>query len=628
MKKIVSILFLYASFLQAGAQLTASADTAICNGRFVQISATGGGANYSWNPPAGLNNPNSANTIAAPTVTTTYVVTSQTQLANQFVNGDFSQGNTGFTSSYTYTTPPNNSGNAYYWVGATPSLFSGGMSNCSGDHTSGVDTNQLIADGAVVANTPVWCQTISVIPNTTYTLSGYIHPLNNTNMPGGRWTVNGTLLNGNNPPVLFPCLWTNFTATWNSGSNTSATFCVLSDRLQANGNDFAIDDLSITANVTLTDTLVITVNDNPTVNLGADTLICSSQSVTLDAGNAGAGYLWSDNSITQTISASGDGFFSVTVTDANQCTATDVIELTTYVLDAVVSTTNTTCGANNGTAAVTLNNGTSPFTYSWSDNSTGSSLTGLASGTYDVTVNDAAGCTATANGVVSSSTGGSVSITANQTQICASDSAEICAPDGYISYLWNTGQTSKCISTSLAGPYYVTVTDNGSCTATSTPVSISVYTQPPVSVSVNGDTLSAFNAVSYQWFFNGSEIPNAIDSVYVATQSGNYNVQIMDANGCYAMSNGIPIATGIESFEGNEWLEVFPNPNATGKWNLSVVERLIGKQMQVFDAAGKIVLQSTIVSRQSSVQLNVASGVYMLKIVSDGKSYWRKLVRI
>ncbi len=627
MKKSIAFVFGALVFSAVSGQLTVTPDTTICTGRYVQISASGGGASYSWSPITGLNNPNSATTIADPATTTTYVVTSQTQLPNQFVNGDFSQGNTGFTSGYTYITPPNNSGNAYYWVGATPSLFSGGMSNCSGDHTAGVDTNQLIADGAITANTPVWCQTVSVLPNVNYSLSGYIHALNNTNMPGGRWSVNGTLLTGNNPFILFPCVWYNFTATWNSGSSTSATFCVLSDHLQANGNDFAIDDLSLTANATLTDTVVITVVSAPVVNLGSDTLACTNQAIMLDAANAGATYIWSDGTMLQTMTTTQAGSISVTVTDANQCTASDTVSVARYDLSVTANSSSTTCGQNNGTATVSASNGYSPYGYLWSNSETTSGISSLTAGIYEVTVTDATGCSATAATTVNSSSTGSVTITTNTTQICASDSAEICAPSGYVSYLWNTGAVTECIAASLAGNYYVTVTDNAACSATSNGVALSVYQQPSVSVSVNGDTLTAFNATSYQWFFNGVEIPNATNAVYVATQSGNYSVQITDANGCYAVSNVIPVATGIARVESFKEIGVFPNPATDGKWHVKVSSFLVGATAEVFNAEGKMVFSTTLKSTQWPVNLNVQSGVYMLKIQDGEQVYWRKLVK-
>ena len=367
MKRILSIALLLIVAQFSFAQLVATNDTTICTGQQVQLNATGG-TTYTWTNANTLSNSTVANPVATPTGTTTYVVSSQVNTGNIFVNGDFSQGNTGFTSGYAYTLPPNIIGNPIYWVGGNPTLFSSGMVNCS-DHTAGVDTNQLIADGATVANTAVWCQTVSVVPNTVYSLSGYMHPLNNSNMPGGYWSVNGTTLSGSSPTPFIPCQWTNFTATWNSGVNTSATFCAYSNRLQANGNDFAIDDLSLTATVNYTDSVTVTVANPPVVFLGNDTSICVGSSVTLDAKNAGSTFLWNDNSTLQTLSINSASTYSVTVTNTTNCSASDFIAVNNYSLTVTPTTVNTTCGNNNGSVTLNYSGGFAPYSFVWSNSS-------------------------------------------------------------------------------------------------------------------------------------------------------------------------------------------------------------------------------------------------------------------
>ncbi|MBX2925408.1 MAG: PKD domain-containing protein [Chitinophagaceae bacterium] len=62
------------------------------------------------------------------------------------------------------------------------------------------------------------------------------------------------------------------------------------------------------------DELELTVMEVPTtVNLGNDTTVCSSSALVLDAGNPGAGYLWSTGATTQTIAVSASGTYHVTV---------------------------------------------------------------------------------------------------------------------------------------------------------------------------------------------------------------------------------------------------------------------------------------------------------------------------
>ncbi|MBK7148978.1 MAG: hypothetical protein IPH78_09180 [Bacteroidetes bacterium] len=105
----------------------------ICLGDSAQLSATGG-LIYTWTSAAGLSNTGIANPKASPTTTTTYTVSTQVEVGNAIVNGDFNGGNTGFTSSYAYTPPPNTS-EGQYWV--STNAKPGMVAAPCGDHTLG-----------------------------------------------------------------------------------------------------------------------------------------------------------------------------------------------------------------------------------------------------------------------------------------------------------------------------------------------------------------------------------------------------------------------------------------------------------------------------------------------------------
>lgn len=218
-------------------------------------------------------------------------------------------------------------------------------------------------------------------------------------------------------------------------------------------------------------------------------------------------------------------------------------------------------------------------------------------------------------------------ISANKDTLCPGDTAQICAPSGFTGYHWNTGDTGSCINTSNAGNYSVTVSENGNCSATSNAITISVYQQTPVTVSISGDTLTGSGGTTYQWLLNGIPITGANSSVYIAAASGTYTLQITDNNGCTATSTPVVIS-GITSVLSDNSIKIFPNPS-TGNWQLSVTSELIGSIAEVYDATGRMVFKSEIRNPQSEIALpNSASGVYELRIVSNDFSIVRKLVRI
>ena len=215
----------------------------------------------------------------------------------------------------------------------------------------------------------------------------------------------------------------------------------------------------------------------------------------------------------------------------------------------------------------------------------------------------------------------------NKTSMCSGDTAQICATAGYTSYYWNTGDTATCIYVQSAGNYYVTVTDSSGCSANSTHLSIQVYPSSHVSISINGDTLSGYDAISYQWLLNGTPVTGANTSVYIATSPGSYVLEVTDSNGCIEKSNPLIISGIYENLFSNS-ISVFPNPTNTG-WQLSVDPVLLGSMAEVFDATGRRIFVSAITNVQSTIDLvGAASGIYELRLTSHQYRVVRKLVKL
>jgi hypothetical protein len=177
-----------------------------------------------------------------------YVVSAPaTSGINLFTNGNFSAGNTGFTSGHTYT--PTYS-NCNYYVG--PGWFSPTLNASYPDHTATTDNMFMSVDGCSPA-TVLWQQTVSVQQNKIYqfafwaTRADFVQPRYEIhfigNVTGDVIVGTQTGIPGGNPYVW---MWDQYgVSCWNSGNNQTVTVRVINLELNGNGNDFGMDDFSL-----------------------------------------------------------------------------------------------------------------------------------------------------------------------------------------------------------------------------------------------------------------------------------------------------------------------------------------------------------------------------------------------
>jgi gliding motility-associated-like protein len=276
--------------------------------------------------------------------------------------------------------------------------------------------------------------------------------------------------------------------------------------------------------------------------------LTGSASVTPSGGTAPYTYSWSPSGGTgSTATGLGVGTYTVTVTDANGCTTTRTYSITQPpALTATASTTPATCGNPNGSATAMPSGGVGPYTNSWAPSGgTGSTATGLLSGTYTVTITDANGCTTTATATVTNTGSPTAAISASTNISCfggSNGSATVSASGGAgpYSYAWTpSGGTGTTASGLIAGAYTVTVTDANGCTAQATVT----LTQPPAITTTGTQTNVLCNGAltgsasvtasggtapyTYSWAPSGGT-----GSTATGLGAGTYTVTVTDANGC------------------------------------------------------------------------------------------------
>jgi Zn-dependent metalloprotease len=199
--------------------------------------------------------------------------------------------------------------------------------------------------------------------------------------------------------------------------------------------------------------------------------------------------LWDDGPVTEDRSGLTAGTYGVTITDATGCSDYASITLTepTVLSASAVVTSDyngyaVSCfGSSDGIATASGSGGAPPYSYLWDANA-GSQATdiasGLAAGTYDVTVTDANGCVAFAQVTLDEPPVLEIDAGPNQTvyfgyppAACAtlSHSGAAGGVPPY-SFEWSTGETTQDIEVcpEVSTEYVITITDANNCTMTDT----------------------------------------------------------------------------------------------------------------------------------------------------------------
>jgi len=284
---------------------------------------------------------------------------------------------------------------------------------------------------------------------------------------------------------------------------------------------------------TASSTVLVTVNNITPPTIAPQT-ICIGNCVTLSAGTGFTSYLWSTGGTSQNITACPftTSSYTVTVTDANGCTASSNVLVTVNNITPPAIAPQTICIGD----CVSLNAGTGFTSYSWSTGGVSQNLNvcPLTTSSYTVTVADANGCTASTTVLV---TVNNITPPAIAPQTICSGSSVTLNAGTYTAYSWSTGVNGQSLSVSptTTTTYIVTVSNSYGCTASS---STTVTVLPSPNVLIEGSssfcigssaTISATPGFSdYIWSDGGSSQSITVNS------SGNYSVTVTDLNGCTA----------------------------------------------------------------------------------------------
>ncbi|HOY32596.1 MAG TPA: gliding motility-associated C-terminal domain-containing protein [Bacteroidales bacterium] len=445
---------------------------------------------------------------------------------------------------------------------------------------------------------------------------------------GGTYTTLGTFGDGNTA-------WGYYTLSYviPSMGNYSLRF----NSVYATGGVQSVGNFLDFINISLPTVTATISSGNVSCNSGSN----GSATVVVTTGLPPYSYSWAPTGdSTSAINNLAAGYYSCTVTDANGCTTvvgTSVTEPSS--LSVSVQASNAICnGDSSGYAMASASGGTPPYTYFWSNNQTTPTAIWLLPGTYTVTITDSAGCSTTAQALVS--VNGNPSTTASvNSPVCAgqdinltttgglSDSYHWSGPDGFSSSLQHPSITGAMPLAS--GMYSVTVTDASGCVC-SAQVYVTVNENPVAAASANTPVctgqninLTSVNGNTYSYLWSGpdgfsSSLPDPSITGVTDAAAGAYFVTVTDIKGCSDSAS-----VNITVLERDSGL-VVPNvitPNGDGYNDIFKVELSSRSEIEglIYNRWGNLICRWEDPSAGWDGTYNgksVPSGVYMYVIVS------------
>lgn len=326
----------------------------------------------------------------------------------------------------------------------------------SNGQTSSIASNLTAGMYTVTVTASNGCKAVG--STTVNTSSGFAVSFSGTNIScngSGNGIATATATGGSTP----------YSYQWSNGGTSSSVTGLGAGNYSATVTDNSGCSMPGTVNISQPSSMVLSLN-------GTNVTACGNSNgainLTATGGTAPYTYLWSNSSTTEDQAGLATGTYTVTVTDANGCTKTKSLAITApSAATLTLNSNNVSCnGSCDGIAIAMASGGNSPYTYAWSNGKTGTSVTGMCAGTYNVTATESTGCSVTGSVTVTEPTALVITASATAATCGVSNGTLSSSATGGTtpySYQWSSGDTTVTADSLASGIYLVTVTDANGC---------------------------------------------------------------------------------------------------------------------------------------------------------------------
>ena len=311
---------------------------------------------------------------------------------------------------------------------------------------------------------------------------------------------------------------------WNSGDTTQTIF------IDSTGI-YIVDVTTSSSCPSQKDTVNVTVNSLPVVNLGEDTSICAVDSISFEGPLEGS-YIWNTDEIISSITTDSAGIYHLTYTDTNNCINSDTVVLTIDTVPDVSLRDDTTfCEGGN----VNIDAGNPGAIWFWNTGQSSQTIDADTSGTYRVIVSNTYNCVDSDSVKITVIPVPLVNIGPKDTSVCVENLYELDAGNTGAIFNWNTDEDEQIITPDTAGIYYVKVTFGTGCFATDT-IKIDTFVTPLPNLNVPDTTICEGDSVvveategfqSYSWTNDTSTSNSA-----VLNSTNKYVITVTNSNNC------------------------------------------------------------------------------------------------